>query len=152
MSGRHRAGTPLTFSEFSQGPIDGWLRIRGHTRTRPASVAPTIKELHMRRFIATTVLCLSAFVAQAGGVTTLGKINSVQIWPAHNGVLIQHQNMINPDGCGRSDHLLLRPSDPFFKEMYAMLLSAQASGKQVQLHVNGCEQNFPVVIVTAVFN
>jgi|GEM_PF-6631624 len=104
----------------------------------------------MHRFIATAVLCLSAFAAQAGGATPPGKITSLQIWPAH-GVLIQHQNMVNPDGCGRSDHLLLRPSDPFYKEMYAMLLSAQASGKQVELRLNGCD-GFAVVVVTAVFN
>lgn len=106
----------------------------------------------MRRFIATAVLCLSAFGAHAGGYTAPGKLVSVQIWPAHNGVLVQHQNMVNPDGCIRTDQFILRPSDPFFKEMYAMLLSALASNKQVQLHVSGCEQNFPIVTATASFN
>jgi hypothetical protein len=105
----------------------------------------------MRRFITIAVLCISAFAAHAGGYTAPGKIVSVQVWPAHNGVLVQHQNMINPDGCTRTDHLILRPADPFFKEMYAMLLSAHASNKQVQLHVSGCEQNFPIVTVTASF-
>jgi len=60
--------------------------------------------------------------------------------------------MVNPDGCGRSDHLLLRPSDPFFKEMYAMLLAAHTAGKPVRIHVEGCDQNFPVITVTAVLN
>lgn len=106
----------------------------------------------MRRIIASAVLALSAFAAQAGGVTQAGRLHNVQIWPAHNGVLIQHQYMVNPDGCGRTDHLLLRPADPFFKEMYAMLLAAHVAGKPVQIHVNGCDQNFPVVVVTAVLN
>lgn len=106
----------------------------------------------MHRVIATLALALSAFAAQAGGVTQPGRLHNVQVWPAHNGVLLQHENMINPDGCGRSDHLLLRPSDPFFKEMYAMLLAAHTAGKPVQIHVSGCDQNFPVVVVTAVLN
>ncbi|MFK3648067.1 hypothetical protein ACI2IY_06460 [Lysobacter enzymogenes] len=106
----------------------------------------------MRRLIATAALGVCAFAAQAGGYTQAGKLHSVQVWPAHNGVLVQHEYMINPDGCGRSDQLLLRPSDPFFKEMYAMLLTAQAMSKPVHIHVNGCDQNFPVIVVTAMVN
>ncbi|UJB19488.1 MULTISPECIES: hypothetical protein [Lysobacter] len=54
--------------------------------------------------------------------------------------------------CSASPFNRVRPARASAHRLWAQLLSAQASGKQVQLHVNGGEQNFPVVIVTAVFS
>ncbi len=103
----------------------------------------------MRRLIASAVLMLSAFAANAGTATSYGKVTAMQFWVGHEGVLIVHQNMINPDGCPRSDQYLLRQTNVFFKEIYAQILSAHNSGKRAQFHVEGCHQGFPVVIVSA---
>ncbi|ALN78455.1 hypothetical protein LA76x_0293 [Lysobacter antibioticus] len=107
----------------------------------------------MRRFFMAASLCLSAFAAQAGGVTVHGKITEVQVWPAHDGALVRHQTMINPDGCPRTDLFLIRQGSPMFKEIYALLVSAHASNKQVQVHINGCDQQgFPVITAVASSN
>ncbi|MGN7917669.1 hypothetical protein [Lysobacter sp. 22409] len=106
----------------------------------------------MRRFFMAASLCLSAFAAQAA-VTVHGKITEVQVWPAHDGVLVRHQAMINPEGCTRNDFFLIRQGSPMFKEFYALLVSAHASNKQVQVHITGCDQQgFPVITAVASTN
>jgi hypothetical protein len=45
-------------------------------------------------------------------------------------------NNHSTDGCGPS--FMIEPSNPMFKEMVALLLSAYQSGSKVNLYVDGC--------------
>lgn len=46
--------------------------------------------------------------------------------------------MTDLGGCGRSDYFILDSQHEFFKEIYAMLLSAHLSDLQVHITVTDC--------------
>jgi len=45
----------------------------------------------------------------------------------------------NPMSCGAGDQFLIAYSHPNFKELYAAILAAQGSGKQVSAYVQQCD-------------
>ncbi|MEM7360910.1 MAG: hypothetical protein AAF431_17600 [Pseudomonadota bacterium] len=52
---------------------------------------------------------------------------------------------INPSGCISSYWLRIPATRSNKRELYQMILTAMAAGKQVNFHVYGCEGNYPAV-------
>ena len=100
----------------------------------------------MKKIIYLTLILISIGNAHAANIISPGKITQLHFWEGINGVLIIHENMINPEGCARSDQYVLRQEHPFFKELYSLLLSAHLSGQPVRLGLQGCYQNFPSIV------
>lgn len=62
----------------------------------------------------------------------------------------------NPDNCSNDGYLVLDESQPNFKELYATLMTAQATGSTVSLDYEGCSggstAEYPLVDAIAVPN
>ena len=58
----------------------------------------------------------------------------------HAGLLVKQVGMFDLGGCGRSDYYILDQDHLFFKEIYAMLLSAHLTDLQVQITATDCVQ------------
>lgn len=84
--------------------------------------------------------------ASAGAFAPPNKVTRLLFWQGHAGVLITQANTANPDSCPRTDQYILRQDHPFFKEVYALLLSAHSSGKAVAVYAAGCYDGFPTVV------
>lgn len=81
---------------------------------------------------------LSANPAFAKGNTSFGKIESLN---AGSAIQIRGTMSGDPDACGDTDAYILEETDPNFKNLYAGLLTALASGANARLNVDGCVQN-----------
>ena len=44
----------------------------------------------------------------------------------------------NPDSCPSTQYIYLDTSTPFFRELYAAIISAQATGTTVPIYYDGC--------------
>jgi hypothetical protein len=86
----------------------------------------------------TTVLSASTAFAASGSNT--GRINTMFWFEGHDGLLVRQDGMTDLGGCGRGDYFILSSQHVFFKEIYAMLLSAHLSDLQVQISVTDCTQ------------
>lgn len=96
----------------------------------------------MKKIILTALIgLLLVFSASA---SSLGKIEMLHIWETHGGLLIAFdktaemasnvestQNL--PTGTVRRDYVILPKTHPYFKEMFAMLMSAKMTGTSVRL-------------------
>lgn len=91
------------------------------------------------------VFLLVSMTASAAHFNKKGEISRLAIWQGHSGILVIHQHMINPESCRRTDNYLLKSTHPFYKEFYALLLSAHMANHPVSLGVQGCHEGFPVI-------
>jgi hypothetical protein len=92
-----------------------------------------------------SLIIVAGSIAQ-GATTNARSITRVHFWQGHAGVLVQQEHMINPDGCSRVDHYMLRQEHPLFREMYAVLLAAHMAGQPLKLGLAGCYDNFPSIV------
>ncbi len=74
----------------------------------------------------------------AGQWSGYAEIEAIYPSSSHNGVLIQHGSMPNPDSCSNSSWYVLEKDNPLFNEIFTLIAAAQARKSQVNLHVNGC--------------
>jgi hypothetical protein len=81
---------------------------------------------------------ISAATAATGSNT--GRINTMLWYEGHGGLLIRQEGMSDLGGCGRGDYFILDSGHEFFKEIYAMLLSAHLTDQQVQISIMDCAQ------------
>ena len=99
----------------------------------------------MKKIIALTVLVLSGFVV-AQVATSNERITQIHFWKGNTGVLVRHENMINPDECpGGHRYYILPESHPHFEEIYSLLLAAHMADQPVQFIVDGCIENYPEI-------
>jgi hypothetical protein len=79
------------------------------------------------------VLCIPAANAATGNNT--GRVHTLLWYEGHSGLLVRQDGMTDLGGCGRSDYFILDTQHVYFKEIYAMLLSAHLSDLPVQITV-----------------
>jgi len=72
--------------------------------------------------------------------TTVGLITKVHWWEGHTGVLLQQVGMSDLGGCGRSDYYILDDQHPYFKEIYALILTSYTTSQPLTLSIDGCTQ------------
>jgi hypothetical protein len=60
-------------------------------------------------------------------------------------VFLTTANNQNPDGCTSSQYLVISFSASNFNQVYAALMTAQATGSTVTLLYNGCLQGYPLI-------
>jgi hypothetical protein len=65
-------------------------------------------------------------------------------------VVLTTANNQNPDGCASSRYLLISFSASNFNQVYAALMTAQATGSTVTLLYNGCLGGYPLISSIAV--
>jgi hypothetical protein len=86
------------------------------------------------------VLIGSCGPAAAAGWGTRTTINNYFIWGT-GGAYITAGTNNSPDNCADPYRLYIDTSMPFFKELWAMVISAQATGSTVSLQYDGCAAN-----------
>jgi len=101
----------------------------------------------MRRILLAAVswLALSAGIygsafAVEGSVTS--KITRLYYYEGHAGLLVIVANMSDLGGCGNSGWFILPDTQTHYKEVVALLMSAQAQDKQVNLTIGDCFQGY----------
>jgi hypothetical protein len=65
-------------------------------------------------------------------------------------VVLTTANNLNPDGCASSRYLLISFSASNFNQVYAALMTAQATGSTITLLYNGCLGGYPLISSIAV--
>jgi hypothetical protein len=65
-------------------------------------------------------------------------------------VVLTTANNQNPDGCASSQYLVINFSAANFNQVYAALMTAQATGSTVTLLYNGCLGPYPLISSIAV--
>jgi hypothetical protein len=81
----------------------------------------------------------AAFAAQ-GDVTST--ITRLYFYDGHTGLLVILDNMSDLGGCGNANWFILPKTNVNYKEIVALLMSAQAQGKQVNFTVSGCHEGY----------
>lgn len=104
----------------------------------------------LRTALAISLIALSS-AASAGGWGPQTTITNYFIW-VHGGAYISTANNANPDSCATSQMLYVDSSQPFFKEIWAMVMTAYTSGATVSLQYDGCVNGRPRVTAVAVPN
>jgi hypothetical protein len=66
------------------------------------------------------------------------------------GAYITTANNQNPDSCPSSTYLYIPENSAHFKEIWATIIAAQATGSTVSLRYEGCSGSYPLVIAVAV--
>ncbi len=103
----------------------------------------------MKRLLTVAVactVCSPAFAFFWGNQTT---ITGYYVY-AHGGAYIKTPSNQNPDSCQYSAYLALDTSALFFKELYATIIAAHASGSTVTLNYDGCLNGYPKIVSVAV--
>lgn len=81
----------------------------------------------------------------ADGYISAGEVNAIYFHASHTGVVIKHDNLADPDNCGRSDYFILPNSHASSDKIYSLLLSAQIANKSVSMTVSGCHEGLPAI-------
>lgn len=80
-------------------------------------------------------------------------ITGYYIWASSGGVaFITTSNNQNPYGCTNTRYLVLDPSQPNFKYVWATVMAAQATGQTVSLSYTACLGGYPQINAVAVPN
>jgi hypothetical protein len=104
----------------------------------------------LTRMLAALFMAVS-FAAVAGGWGHPVIITGYYVWDSGSAFITTSSNE-NPDGCATTHYLYLDTSQPFFRELYATIMAAQASGQTVSLSYSGCVGSYPHVNSVAVPN
>jgi len=88
--------------------------------------------------ILTGVLIFTSGFASAAGWSGASTIDTLYPSPSHNGILIKHNSMPNPDGCPSSSYYILSKDNILFSEIYSLLLSSQARKSSINLQLVDC--------------
>jgi hypothetical protein len=108
--------------------------------------------MKIRRYLASITVVLGlALLAQegrAGYLTALRTGIAVSEYMVNNntgsgglgGLTIWVSGIDNPDGCTGTAMVHIKNSASGYKEMFAAVLTAVASGKKIGFHSSGCEQ------------
>lgn len=83
---------------------------------------------------------LTSVAAVAASGSSTGRIQSVLMYEGHTGVLVRQENMSDLGACGRADFYILDDQQQYFKEMYALILTAHVSRRPVLIAVENCVQ------------
>lgn len=88
-------------------------------------------------FIVSIALTSTTFAATG---SSSGLIEVIRWYEGHTGVLIiqDQKNMSDLGGCGRSDYYILDETQPFFKEIYSLVLSAHIAKQPLTFTIDGC--------------
>ena len=82
---------------------------------------------------------------------SLGKISEIRIQSSYNRILITQENAVYPEKCSKTDYFYLPVSDEaVHKSMYAALLAAQSTGRDVNLGLTGCTTASRAIITDVV--
>jgi hypothetical protein len=84
---------------------------------------------------------LSGEARAANGAVT-ATITRLFFYEGHDGLLIILANMTDLGGCGNASWYLLPKGHAHYKETVALLMSAQAQDKQVNVTVDNCYQGY----------
>jgi len=129
--------------------MQSWLdvqRIRDNIVRRPEANDMAQGEDMKRTLLAAALslaLCATfsntAFAAEGSGTSN---IHRLYYYEGHAGLLVIVNNMEDLGGCGNSAWFLLPNTHAHYKEMVALLMSAQAQDKQVNLAIGDCFQGY----------
>jgi hypothetical protein len=101
----------------------------------------------MKKFkVVLLMLLLLPTVSFAGGWSPFQKVHLIFI----NGGRIfftfnADYKHVNPDDCAAASYFILRPDSVGFKEIYQMLLTAEAADKNFRVYLSGCDGAYPKV-------
>jgi hypothetical protein len=91
-------------------------------------------------FLFLSIFLIASSASAYDGVSK-GKITALRL--QSNRVLVSQVNAINPANCANASYLSLEQGDQvYLKNMYAALLTAYASGREVELFLTGCRRGY----------
>ena len=86
-----------------------------------------------------TVVLTCSGVVVAGGMSGVQQIDILKVGP--NGLVAISGidgDWANPDACDRSEWLALSPDHPFYRELYALMLTAKTTLADAEFYLYGC--------------
>lgn len=104
----------------------------------------------MKRIIFSFICIVCSYSYAATTNLPKGGITQIVFYKGHSGVLMRYSSMSDPDHCGRHDYYILSTSHPYYEEIYAALLSARMTGRELELSISGCLDGLPQVIHVAI--
>jgi hypothetical protein len=100
----------------------------------------TMKKLVPAMMALALLAGLQAPAAFAAAGSNTGRILTLLWYDGHAGLLIRQEGMSDLGGCGRSDYFIVDNAHMYYKEIYAMLLSAYMADQAVTLNLENCHQ------------
>jgi len=108
-----------------------------------------MKIISRMRAAALSVLVLFPGMAWANNPFTSTPIVNLTLHDWGNQVLIELPAPLSVnEGCANNSTLVVEKTHPFFREIYAAVLAARVSGKNIRGWVNGCNSTFNAPILT----
>jgi NCAIR mutase (PurE)-related protein len=103
---------------------------------------------HLKLASAALVIALPGF-AQA---LSWGQHTTIQGYysDTNANIVLTTANNQNPDSCASSQYLVISAGTSNFNQVYAALMTAQATGSTVTLLYNGCLGGYPLISSVAV--
>jgi hypothetical protein len=93
----------------------------------------------MRIFVLGLLLISAPAFAQWSGNTSIKQIYPHSENNKDGTIYLMFEKMINPGGCSKPNLIALKRSNQLSSEIYAMMLSAAVSGRQVSYYIVGCD-------------
>jgi hypothetical protein len=105
------------------------------------------KEDTMRKHMTLLLAALSIGLPTIAQALSWGQRTTIQGFysDTNANIVLTTANNQNPDGCTSSQYLLISFSASNFNQVYAALMTAQATGSTVTLLYNGCLGGYPLI-------
>ena len=82
---------------------------------------------------------LAPAASVAAGLSGIQQIDTVSVKPAGEITVSGIDGVwLNPDACENSSVVALSPQHPYYREIYASILAAHTTVKEVRFFLNGC--------------
>ena len=108
-----------------------------------------MKFISRMRAVVLVVLALFPGMVWANSSFTSTPIANLTLHDWGNQVLIDLPAPLSvTEGCANNSMLVVEKTHPFFREIYAAVLAARVSGKNIHGWVNGCNSTFNAPILT----
>ena len=90
------------------------------------------------KYSVVALLLAAPTISNAAGFSGARQVKIVHIEGNSFAVVVPVTTFDNPDGCGASSSVMIRTSDPWYKDILAASLLSYAVGGTMNFYVSGC--------------
>jgi hypothetical protein len=108
-------------------------------------------QVTLKKFSASMVLFAIALSCQAGGATNAAVPTQIDTTAIGGGFMV-YGAFGNPAGCTQSDNFFVKDTHPQFKMIYAMVITAIATGQRIYAYAHTCEPVLWYTVPSVTYN